>query len=340
MKKSDFYYDLPEALIAQTPVEPRDASRMLVYDRREKKVQHKVFADMLQYLNPGDVLVLNETRVIPARLNGHKQNGTAKAEVLLLRALSDTDWDALIRPGKRLPVGTFIEFGPDFVCEVKEKKQEGVAVVSFKCTGDFHTLVEKYGKAPLPPYIHDESPDKERYQTVYAKTNGSAAAPTAGLHFTPELLGSAKEKGVQVVPILLHVGLGTFRPVKEDEITDHTMHSEYYEVSESAAGTINAAKAKGKRIFAVGTTSVRTLESVADENGMVRAGRGETDIFIYPGYTFKCIDAIITNFHLPESTLLMLVSAFIGREQALGLYKTAVEEKYRFFSYGDAMLLL
>ena len=227
MKKSDFYYDLPEALIAQTPVEPRDASRLLVYDQVGQTTQHAVFRDVLEYLSPGDVLVLNETRVIPARLNGTKQNGTAKAEVLLLRALTDTDWEALIRPGKRLPVGARIEFGPDFSCEVKEKKQEGVAGVSFSYSGDFHALVEKYGKAPLPPYIHDESPDKERYQTVYAKTNGSAAAPTAGLHFTPELLAAAKDKGVQVVPILLHVGLGTFRPVKEDEITDHTMHSEY-----------------------------------------------------------------------------------------------------------------
>lgn len=339
MKKSDFFYELPEALIAQTPMEPRDAARLMIYDRSKKEVEHLHFYDILEELKSGDALVINETKVIPARLFGQKEEGTAKVEILLLKRISNMDWEALLRPGKRFSTGAKIIIGDDLSAEVLEKKEDGIVVLRFFFEGVFETLLDRYGKPPLPPYIHDETPDKERYQTVYAKEDGSAAAPTAGFHFTQALLGKIREKGVVIVPILLHVGIGTFRPVKEENILEHVMHKEYYEVSQQAADTLNSIKKKGGRIIAVGTTSVRTLESVADKTGIMHAAKEETDIFIYPGYQFRAVDAIITNFHLPESTLLMLVSAFIGKEETLRLYDLAVREKYRFFSYGDAMFL-
>ena len=341
MKTSDFYYDLPEDLIAQTPAEPRDSSRLLVYDRKEDSMDHRIFRDILEYLHEGDALVINETRVLPVRLYGTKRGGTARIECLLLKREDLDVWQALVRPAKRLSEGTFIDFGPDFSCEIVEKRDEGIVLARFSYEGVFENFVERYGKAPLPPYIHDEDPDKERYQTVYAKVNGSAAAPTAGFHFTNELLQKIKDKGVEIIPVLLHVGLGTFRPVKVDDVTEHKMHSEYYEVSRESADRINRIRENGGRIIAVGTTSVRTLESVADENGRMKTSSGETDIFIYPGYKFKCVDALITNFHLPESTLIMLVSAFIDdREKTLDIYRIAVEKRYRFFSFGDAMLII
>ena len=339
MKTSDFYYDLPEELIAQTPAEPRDSSRLLVYDRKEDRIEHRIFHDIIDYLEPGDALVINETRVLPVRLMGTKRDGTAKVECLLLKRDHLDVWEALVRPAKRLREGTFIDFGPDFFCEIIEKRDEGIVLAKFTYDGVFENFVEKYGKAPLPPYIHDEDPDKERYQTVYAKTNGSAAAPTAGFHFTKELLQRIKDKGIDIIPVLLHVGLGTFRPVKVDDVTEHKMHSEYYEVSQDSADRINRVRENGGRIIAVGTTSVRTLESVADENGHMVAQKGNTEIFIYPGYRFKCVDALITNFHLPESTLIMLVSALINREKTLEIYREAVRERYRFFSFGDAMFI-
>ena len=340
MKTSDFYYDLPEELIAQTPAEPRDSSRLLVYDRKEDRIEHRIFHDIIDYLEPGDALVINETRVLPVRLMGTKRDGTAKVECLLLKRDHLDVWEALVRPAKRLRKGTFIDFGPDFFCEIIEKRDEGIVLARFTYDGVFENFVEKYGKAPLPPYIHDEDPDKERYQTVYAKTNGSAAAPTAGFHFTEELLQRIKDKGIDVIPVLLHVGLGTFRPVKVDDVTEHKMHSEYYEVSQDSADRINRVRENGGRIIAVGTTSVRTLETVADDQGIVHAGSGTTSIFIKPGVRFKATDVLLTNFHLPESTLLMLVSAFIGRDEALALYQEAVQKRYRFFSFGDCTLLL
>lgn len=341
MKTSDFYYDLPEELIAQVPKEPRDSSKLLVYDRENDTIEHKIFHDIIDYLHEGDALVINETRVLPVRLYGVKEETGAKVECLLLKKLSLNSWEALVRPAKRLNIGTKISFGTDddFYCVVREKHEEGIAVLEFFYEGVFENFVEKYGKAPLPPYIHDENPDKERYQTVYAKTNGSAAAPTAGFHFTKELMERIKAKGVEIIPVLLHVGLGTFRPVKVDDVTNHKMHTEYYEISEESAERINNIHKNGGRVIAVGTTSVRTLESVADENGMVRKQSGETDIFIYPGYKFKCVDALVTNFHLPESTLIMLVASLVGKEKVLDIYNLAVKEKYRFFSFGDAMFI-
>ena len=339
-KKSDFYYNLPEELIAQTPATPRDSSRLLVYDRKTGAVEHKIFRDILGYLNKGDVLVLNNTKVIPARLYGHTENGGA-VEVLLLNRLDLDLWNALVKPGKKFTVGKKIIISDELSLTVESIQQSsGARVVRFHYDGVFEEILERVGNMPLPPYIKKKLEDKNRYQTVYAKTEGSAAAPTAGLHFTPELLSAVREKGVEIAEVLLHVGLGTFRPVKEDVITDHKMHSEYYEVSEEAAEIINRAKREKRRVIAVGTTSVRTLESVADENGFIKPCHGNTEIFIYPPYKFKCVDALITNFHLPESTLIMLVAAMCGREEILGLYNTAVKEKYRFFSFGDAALIL
>lgn len=341
MNKSDFYYDLPQELIAQKPMEPRDASRLMVVHRAQDRIEHRHFYDILEYLSPGDVLVVNHTRVIPARLYGRKVGTGGKIEFLLLKRLSRDEWEVILKPGKKAPVGARFEFGNgELVAEIIGHADEGGRIVRFSYEGVFEQVLERLGQMPLPPYIHERLEDRDRYQTVYAKHDGSAAAPTAGLHFTPELLDKVKQKGVEIVPILLHVGLGTFRPVKEEHVEDHHMHSEYYEVSPEAADQINAAHARGNKIFAVGTTSVRTLESVADEAGVVHAGSGWTEIFIMPGYKFKVVDALITNFHLPESTLLMLVSAFASREQILNAYKIAVQEGYQFFSFGSAQLLL
>ena len=338
-KKSDFYYDLPEELIAQTPAEPRDSSRLLVYNRAEDKVEHRIFRDITEYLHAGDVLVVNDTKVLPARMYARTENGGA-VEVLLLKRLDINTWEVLVKPGKKCTVGKRLTISDELSLEVTGITDSGERIVKFDYDGVFEEILERVGSMPLPPYIKEKLQDKNRYQTVYAKIDGSSAAPTAGLHFTPELLEKLKAKGVQVVEILLHVGLGTFRPVKEEIITEHKMHSEYYEVSAEAAEVINAAKREGRRVIAVGTTSVRTLESAANSDGTVRAEKGNTQIFIYPPYTFKCVDALITNFHLPESTLIMLVSALCSREKILSLYKTAVEERYRFFSFGDAMLVL
>lgn len=341
MNKSDFYYDLPQKLIAQKPMEPRDASRLMVVHRTQDRIEHRHFYDILEYLSPGDVLVVNHTRVIPARLYGRKVGTGGKIEFLLLKRLSRDEWEVILKPGKKAPVGARFEFGNgELLAEIIGHADEGGRIVRFSYEGVFEQVLERLGQMPLPPYIHEQLEDRDRYQTVYAKYDGSAAAPTAGLHFTPELLDKVKQKGVEIVPILLHVGLGTFRPVKEEHVEDHHMHSEYYEVSPEAADQINAAHARGNKIFAVGTTSVRTLESVADDAGVVHAGSGWTDIFIMPGYKFKAVDALITNFHLPESTLLMLVSAFASREQILNAYEIAVQEGYQFFSFGSAQLLL
>ncbi len=339
MKTSDFYYDLDESLIAQTPIAERDKSRLFVYNRKTGEVQHKVFSDITEYLKPEDVLVINETKVIPARLYGEKRDGRA-CEFLLLKRLSLTNWDVIMKPGRKLKIGDTVDFSGKLSAKILEKKQEGVTEVCFLYDGVFEKILDELGEMPLPPYIHEKLADKTRYQTVYAKEQGSAAAPTAGLHFTPKLLKSIEESGVSIARLLLHVGLGTFRPVKSENVEDHIMHEEYYSVSENAASLINGARKKGGRIIAVGTTSVRTLETVSDESGTIHAGSGNTGIFITPGYRFKAVDAMITNFHLPESTLLMLVSAFAGREKVLELYRQAVELRYRFFSFGDAMLIL
>ena len=338
-KKSDFYYELPPELIAQTPAEPRDSSRLLVYDRATDKVEHRIFRDVCDYLKSGDVLVINNTKVLPARMYAHTVNG-GRIEILLLKRLDKDRWEVLAKPGKKCAVGKSFTISDKLSFTVEGVTDSGERIVRFIYDGVFENIIEEVGSMPLPPYIKEKLSDKNRYQTVYAKTDGSAAAPTAGLHFTPALLQKIRDMGVEVVEVLLHVGLGTFRPVKEDIITDHKMHSEHYEVTESAASTINRAKAEGRRVIAVGTTSVRTLESAADESGAVRAGSGDTQIFIYPPYKFKCVDALITNFHLPESTLVMLVAALVGREKILDLYKTAVDERYRFFSFGDAMMII
>lgn len=340
MNTKDFYYDLPEELIAQHPAEPRDSSRLMVYHRDTKNVEHRIFRDITEYLRPGDALVINETKVIPARLFGKKVGTDREVEFLLLNKLSQDTWQILMRPGKKLKIGDRVYFGEKLTGEVLEKQADGVTIAKFYFNGIFETILDEYGNMPLPPYIYEKLEDKTRYQTVYAKEQGSAAAPTAGLHFTPELLEKIRAMGVKIVPILLHVGLGTFRPVKVEDVEKHTMHSEYYSVSPEAAGIINETRANGGRVFAVGTTSVRTLESASRDDGTLEAKSGNTNIFIYPGYRFKCVDCLITNFHLPESTLIMLVSALIGREETLGLYKLAVEEKYRVFSFGDAMLVV
>ncbi len=338
MKLSDFMYDLPEERIAQTPVEPRDHSRLMVLHRANDSIEHKHFYDIIDYLNAGDALVINETRVIPARLIGERPTGGA-CEVLLLKQIAPKRWEALVRPGKKLRRGAEVIFGDGRLkATIAEVCEDGNRIVDFTCEGTMEAALDELGEMPLPPYIHEKLQDKERYQTVYAKQEGSAAAPTAGLHFTPELMDAIRAKGVDIVPVLLHVGLGTFRPVKVENVEDHEMHSEYYEVTEDAARRINAARGRGCRVIAVGTTSVRTLESAA-ENGRLMAKKGDTSIFIRPGYQYQMVDALITNFHLPGSTLVMLVSALYDREHILKAYKIAVEEKYRFFSFGDAMLI-
>ncbi len=340
MKLSDFMYDLPEELIAQTPIEPRDHSRLMVLDRANDAILHRHFYDVADYFAPGDVMVINDTKVIPARLLGHRLPGGGVFEIFLLKQLAPKRWETLVHPGKRLRPGQKVSFGDGLLtATILETTDAGGRVVDFECEGTFEAMLDRLGEMPLPPYIHEQLQDKDRYQTVYARQSGSAAAPTAGLHFTPELLQRLRDKGVDIVPVLLHVGLGTFRPVKAENIEEHEMHTEYFEVTQDAADRINAARARGNKVFAVGTTSVRTLES-ASENGAVLPKRGDTGIFIYPGYKFQAVDALITNFHLPGSTLIMLISAFYGREKTLRAYETAVRERYRFFSFGDAMLIL
>lgn len=338
-KKSDFYYDLPEERIAQTPAEPRDSSRLLVYDRKTKKTEDKIFRQITDYLKAGDVLVVNNTKVIPARMYALTEHGGV-VEVLLLKRYDLNTWEVLMRPGKKGKIGVKMTIGEELSFEVKDITESGERIIEFSYEGAFEDVLSKVGTMPLPPYIKEKLENQARYNTVYSKVDGSAAAPTAGLHFTDELLAKIKAMGVEVAEVLLHVGLGTFRPVSEEIITDHKMHSEFYQVSERAAETINRAKREGRRIIAVGTTSVRTLESVADEQGFVKACSGNTEIFLYPPYKMKCVDALITNFHLPESTLIMLVACLTGREEILDVYKYAVENKYRFFSFGDACLIL
>lgn len=337
--KSSYFYDLPEEMIAQKPLEPRDSSRLLVFNRQSGNIEHKHFYDIIDYLQKGDVLVINNSKVLPARLFGYKDTG-AKIEILLQKRINLTDWEVIAKPFKRLEEGTVITFSESLSCKVLSKATYGLCKIQFIFEGVFEIRLAEVGQVPLPPYIHEKLKNKERYQTVYAKTEGSSAAPTAGLHFTYELLEKIKEKGVQIVEVLLHVGLGTFRPVKEDNILAHDMHSEYIEMSEENSQIINKAKQEGRRIIAVGTTSVRVLESCANEKGEVVPQKRETNIFIYPSYEFKIVDALITNFHLPESTLIMLVSAFAGYDQTMEIYNLAVKENYRFFSFGDAMLLL
>ncbi len=339
MKLSDFMYDLPEERIAQTPVEPRDHSRLMVLHRDTGAIEHLHFYDIIDDLNPGDCLVINETKVIPARLFGERFPTGGACEVLLLKQLGPKRWETLVRPGRKLKPGAEVHFGNGRLkCRVLESTDAGGRIVEFACEGSFEAALDALGEMPLPPYIHEKLQDRDRYQTVYARQDGSAAAPTAGLHFTPGLLDRIREKGVDIVPVLLHVGLGTFRPVKVENIEEHEMHTEYFEVTEDAAARINAARARGGRIIAVGTTSVRTLESAA-KDGRLQAARGDTNIFIKPGYRFRMVDALITNFHLPGSTLIMLVSAFYDRERVLAAYRTAVKEQYRFFSFGDAMFI-
>ncbi len=340
MKTRDFYYDLPQELIAQDPLEDRSSSRLLVLDRKTGERQHRVFREILEFLNPGDCLVVNNTKVIPARLMGVKEGTGAGIEVLLLKRCEDNVWETLVKPGKKARPGARISFGDGLlVGEVLEVVEEGNRRIRFTYEGIFEEILDRLGQMPLPPYITHQLKDKNRYQTVYAKHEGSAAAPTAGLHFTPELLKTIEDKGVKLAHVTLHVGLGTFRPVKVEDVTEHHMHSEFYMIEEEQARIINEARAAGGRVICVGTTSCRTLESAADEDGILHAGSGWTDIFIYPGYRFKLMDALITNFHLPESTLLMLVSAFAGKEQVIAAYEEAVRERYRFFSFGDAMLI-
>ena len=341
MKTSDFFYDLPEELIAQDPLEDRTASRLLVLNRETGAVEHKIFSDVIDYLNEGDCLVINNTRVFPARLIGEKEGTGGKVEVLLLKRRANDVWETLVKPGKKLRPGARVTFGDGRLkADILEIAEEGNRLVRFYYEGIFEEILDSLGEMPLPPYITHKLEDKEMYQTVYAKFDGSAAAPTAGLHFTKELLNKIEEKGIKIASITLHVGLGTFRPVKVDDVNNHHMHTEWYEVNAEAADIINETKRNGGRVICVGTTSCRTIESVADENGYMKAKTGETDIFIYPGYKFKIMDGLITNFHLPESTLVMLVSAFAGKENVLAAYETAVKERYRFFSFGDAMILI
>ena len=341
MKLSEFNYELPEELIAQTPIKKRDESRLMVLNREEQTIEHKIFKDIIDYLKPGDVLVRNNTKVIPARLYGRKETG-AKVEFLLLNNIEGDIWESIVRPGNKLHVGAKVIFG-DGILEAKilEVMPGGTRKVEFKYDGIFNEILDKIGLMPLPPYIHESLKEKDRYQTVYAKYDGSAAAPTAGLHFTPELLEKIQDKGVEIANVTLHVGIGTFRPVKEDTVEAHKMHSEHFYIKQEDVNKINKAKQEGRRVIAVGTTSCRVLESIADENtGMVKPIEDDTEIFIYPGYKFKCIDGLITNFHLPQSTLLMLVSALAGKEFIMKAYKEAVKEKYRFFSFGDAMFIM
>ena len=339
MKRTDFYFDLPQELIAQTPLEKRDASRLLCLDKHTGGFEHRHFTDLVDLLHPGDCLVMNDSRVIPARLFGTRPTG-GSVEVVLLRDLGEGEWECLTRPGRKTPPGTHIRFGNgELNAEVVRAGDDGNKILRFDYEGIFLEILDKLGQMPLPPYIKAELKDRERYQTVYARDPGSAAAPTAGLHFTPELLSALDKKGVKQAFVTLHVGLGTFRPVKEENIEDHPMHAEYCVIPQAAADTVNAARAAGGRVIAVGTTSCRTLESFAHEDGTLSPTGGWTDIFIYPGYRFKAVDALITNFHLPESTLIMLVSALAGRENVLNAYKEAVNERYRFFSFGDAMFI-
>ena len=341
MKTSDFFYNLPPERIAQTPMEPRDAARMMVVHRDTGLREDKIFRDLPEYLQPGDVMVINQTKVIPARLLGEKEDTHVPVEILLLKRVNQDTWETLVRPGRRLKKGVTVSFGDGLLrAEIGDTTDAGGRVVKFLYEGVFEELLDRLGEMPLPPYIHEKLSDPSRYQTIYAKQEGSAAAPTAGLHFTPEVMERVKQKGVEIVPVLLHVGLGTFRPVKAEDVKDHQMHSEYYEVTAEAAEKINAARRAGGRIVCIGTTSVRTLETVADENGVIHPGMGNTSIFITPGVKLKATDVLLTNFHLPESTLLMLVSALMGREEALAAYQEAVEKEYRFFSFGDCMLIL
>lgn len=340
MKTSDFYYDLPEELIAQDPLEDRSSSRLLVLDKKTGETEHHVFREIVNYLDPGDCLVINDTKVIPARLIGAKEETGAKIEVLLLKRGADDVWETLVKPGRKAKPGTRISFGDGLLTgEVVDIVDEGNRLIRFEYEGIFEEILDRLGQMPLPPYITHQLKDKNRYNTVYAEHPGSAAAPTAGLHFTPELLEKIRDKGVDIAHVTLHVGLGTFRPVKVDDVENHHMHSEFYMIDETAAEKINRAKENGKRVICVGTTSCRTIESAADENGRLKACSGWTDIFIYPGYQFKILDALITNFHLPESTLVMLVSALAGRDHVLAAYEEAVRERYRFFSFGDAMFI-
>lgn len=339
MKTTDFNYYLPEELIAQTPVEPRDSARMLVYHRDSGKMEDRHFYDIVEYLRPGDVLVINDTKVLPARIYGKRAGSGGKVEFLLHKRLGITDWEVLVKPARKALPGAVIEFSDRLSAEVLSCGDDGLRTVRFRFEGVFEDILREIGEMPLPHYIHEKLSDADRYQTVYAKEAGSSAAPTAGLHFTRRLLNEIRKKGVEIVEVLLHVGLGTFRPVKAEEITQHKMHSEYFSVSREAAEKINAAKAEGRRVIAVGTTSVRVLES-ATFDGKLQVLSGFTDIFIYPPYKFKMVDALITNFHLPQSTLIMLISAFMGRENALAMYEYAVKQKYRFFSFGDATFLI
>ena len=340
MNVSDFYYDLPEELIAQTPIEKRDESRLMVLDRGKQTIEHKTFKDIIDYLEPGDCLVRNNTKVIPARLYGKKATG-AKIEFLLLNRIEGDIWECIVRPGHKLKPGTEVEFGDGILkAKVLDVMEGGTRKVEFKYEGIFNEILDKIGLMPLPPYIHESLKNNDRYQTVYAKYEGSAAAPTAGLHFTPELFEKIKEKGIEVANVTLHVGIGTFRPVKVENVEEHHMHSEHFYIKQEDADKINNAKKNGKRVIAVGTTSCRVLETIADENGMVKPTEGDTQIFIYPGYKYKCLDGLVTNFHLPESTLIMLVSALAGRDYIMKAYNEAVKERYRFFSFGDAMLIL
>ena len=341
MNTSDFYYELPDELIAQTPIEPRDSSRLLVLGRNSGEIEHKHFYDIIDYLNEGDCLVVNDSRVIPARIYGVKAETGARVEFLLLKQVSGNKWETLCKPGKKAKEGTKFTFGDGIMnAEVVEVKEDGNRIVDFKCDENFFSALDKIGQMPLPPYITEKLEDQERYQTVYSNELGSAAAPTAGLHFTNELMDKIRAKGVKIAYVTLHVGLGTFRPVKVEDVTKHKMHSEHYEVPEETARIIKETKNSGKRVISVGTTSCRTLESVATQYGEIKACDGWTDIFIYPGYEFKVLDGLITNFHLPESTLIMLVSAFAGYDNIMNAYKVAVSEKYRFFSFGDAMAIL
>ncbi len=339
-KTSDYRYDLPPELIAQTPMDKRDQSRLLVIHRQSDELEHRIFHDIVSYLNPGDVLVINESKVIPARLYGLRETTGAHIEILLLKQTDKDCWETLVRPGRRVKTGEWLVFADGRLrAKVMGQKEEGIRLLQFDYEGEFYALLDELGEMPLPPYIHAMIDDPTRYQTVYARERGSAAAPTAGLHFTEELLKKLSDKGINIQKVLLHVGLGTFRPVNATDIRDHHMHAEFYEITEQTAQAVNLAKQRGNRVVAVGTTSVRVLESSADEQGVVRAKSGWTDIFIYPGIAVKVVDVLITNFHLPESTLLMLISAFAGRERVLEAYRTAVSMKYRFFSFGDAMLI-
>ncbi|MCH5303332.1 MAG: tRNA preQ1(34) S-adenosylmethionine ribosyltransferase-isomerase QueA [Ruminococcus sp.] len=341
MKTSDFFYELPKELIAQTPVQPRDSSKLLVLGRNNGEIEHKHFYDIIDYLEEGDCLIANDSRVLPARIFGVKEETGAKVEFLLLRQISGNKWETLCKPAKKAKVGTRFDFENGLLkATIVEAKEDGNRIVDFECDENFFATLDKIGQMPLPPYITEKLEDKERYQTVYSNELGSAAAPTAGLHFTTELMDKIKAKGVKIAYVTLHVGLGTFRPVKVDDVTKHKMHSEHYEIPEETAKIIKETKALGKRVIAIGTTSCRTLESVSSTFGEIKACDGWTDIFIYPGYEFKVLDGLITNFHLPESTLIMLVSAFAGYDNIMNAYKTAVDEKYRFFSFGDAMAIL